>query len=149
MPLWLRQHSRLSPWSPGHSPADSWPPVKSLQRKRPPNHAPQVLASGRVSTDRSKYGAYSPTRPSKPIFALDVIKRFLRAWDTTWQCLKKPPIYVGTGTTPAGIAKRRLTRRSAQNAASMTSSDTSSFGPITAATSNRTETRLFGCSLSQ
>jgi len=54
---------------------------------------------------RSKYGAFSPIRPSKPIFALDVIKRFLRAWDTTWQYLTTLPIYVGTGTMHAGTAK--------------------------------------------
>jgi hypothetical protein len=55
--------------------------------------------------DQLRYDAYSPIRPSKRISALDVIKRFQRAWDTTWRYLKKPPTYVGTGTTPAGTAK--------------------------------------------
>ncbi len=109
MSLWLPQRSQSLPWSPGHLPADSWPRVKSPSKSPPQKSAPHPQRSGQVSTDQSKYGAYSPIRPSKRIFALDVSKRFLRAWDTTWRCLMTLPICVGTGIMRAGTVKRRVT----------------------------------------
>ena len=109
MSLWLPQQSQSLLWSPGHSPADSWPPVKSPPRSRAKRLGKSHPVSGRVSTDLLKSVAYSPIRPSKRISALDVSKRFLRAWDTTWRCLMTLPICVGTGIMRAGTVKRRVT----------------------------------------
>ena len=109
MSLWLQQQSQSLLWSPGHSPADPWPPAKSPPRSRARRPGKSHPVSGRVSTDQSKYVAYSPIRPSKLISALDVSKRFPRAWDTTWRFLTMPPICVGTGIMRAGTVKRRVT----------------------------------------
>lgn len=109
MSLWLPQQSQSLLWSPGHSPADSWPPAKSPSRSRAKRPGKSHPVSGRDSTDQLKSVAYSPIRPSKRISALDVSKRFLRAWDTTWQCLMTLPICVGTGIMRAGTVKRRVT----------------------------------------
>ena len=104
MSLWWQRLLPQLPWSSGPLPADLWPPAKSPPRSRANNSV-----SGQASMEQLRYAVYSPTRRSKPIFALDVIKRFLQAWDTTWRCLKKPPICVGTGTMRAGTVKRRVT----------------------------------------
>ncbi len=109
MSLWLPQQSQSLLWSPGHSPADSWPPAKSPPRSRAKRPGKSHPVSGRDSTDQLKSVAYSPIRPSKRISALDVSKRFLRAWDTTWRCLMTLPICVGTGIMRVGTVKRKVT----------------------------------------
>ena len=106
MSLWWQQLLPQLPWSSGPLPADSWPPAKSPPRSRANNPV-----SGQASMDQLRSAAYSPTRRSKPISALDVIKRFLRAWGTTWRCLMTPPTFAGTGTMHAGTAKSRPTRK--------------------------------------
>gem|GEM_PF-6387389 len=109
MSLWLPQQSQSLLWSPGHSPADSWPPAKSPSRSQARHQGKSHPVSGRDSTDLLKSVAYSPIRPSKRISALDVSKRFLQAWGTTWRCLMTLPISVGTGIMRAGTVKRRVT----------------------------------------
>jgi len=111
MSLWLPQQLQSLPWSPGHLPADSWPPAKSPSRSRAKRPGKSHQVSGQDSTDQSKYVAYSPIRPSKRISAPDVSKRFPRAWDTMWRCHRTLPICVGTGITRVGTVKRRVTLR--------------------------------------